>query len=312
MITIRPFQDDDAGIIVKFNENTDEDFLHQWGGGRFYTYPLTAAQIVQRIKNTENTRYFAVLLDDSVIGMVELDFIKWDEKICSVCRFIIGEEYRGKGYGVQVLSLLCNYAFNELNMEKIKLSVFDFNAGAYKCYIKAGFKVVGEAIRPNGWTAIEMEKTALSYRRATISDLEILTLARVEFFADIHKDMTEQEKLNIYEQNKIYFEETLIDNTFMAYLAFDGDLLVGTSGVNFYKTPPNPKNPTGKTAYISNMYTKPEYRGRGIAAKLFAMTAEEARKRGCGKVVLHATDMGRPIYEKYGFFIPNGAMEYYF
>ena len=60
------------------------------------------------------------------------------------------------------------------------------------------------------------------------------------------------------------------------------------------------------------MFTKPEYRGKGIATRLFEMTVAEAQKRGCGKVVLHATDMGRPIYEKFGFFVPNGAMEYYF
>jgi len=90
--------------------------------------------------------------------MVELDFIRWDEKTCTVCRFILGREYRNRGYGVNVLDLLCDYAFNELSMNKVKLSVFDFNAGAYKCYIKAGFKIAGVVVRPNAWKAIEMEK----------------------------------------------------------------------------------------------------------------------------------------------------------
>lgn len=157
-----------------------------------------------------------------------------------------------------------------------------------------------------------MEKSALLFREVTVGDLEQLTRIRVEFFADLHKDMTDTQKAEMYTCNKEYFEETLNDGTFTAYLAFDGDIIAATSGVNFYKTPPNPKNPTGKTAYISNMFTKPEYRGRGIATRLFAMTVAEAKRCGCGKVVLHATDMGRSIYEKYGFFVPNGAMEYYF
>ena len=152
----------------------------------------------------------------------------------------------------------------------------------------------------------------ITYRLATIDDLELLAQARVEFFADIHKDIADSQKAEIYNSNKAYFIETLGDDTFTAWFAFDGDALIATSGVNFYRTPPNPKNPTGKTAYISNMFTKSEYRGRGIATRLFALTVDEARKRGCGKVVLHATDMGRPVYEKYGFFVPDGAMEYYF
>ena len=86
----------------------------------------------------------------------------------------------------------------------------------------------------------------IACRMVTIADLELLTQARVEFFADIHKDMTDAQKAVIYACNKEYFEETLHDDTFTAYLAFDEDMLVATSGVNFYKTPPNPKNPTGK------------------------------------------------------------------
>ena len=311
MITIRPLTVDDAEIIVGFNENTSEDFFNQWGGGRFYKYPLTKEQIIERMQNTENTRYFAALLDGTVIGMAELDFINWDEKICFVCRFILGEEYRNKGYGVKFLNLLCNHAADELGMKKVKLGVFDFNAGAYKCYLKAGFKVIGEAVRPNGWKAIEMEYTPLLYRKATVTDIELLTTARVEFFGDIHKNLTDEEKIEIYDSNREYFEETLTDGRFIAFLAFDDDVLVGTSGVSFYRTPPNLRNKT-ETAYIANMFTKQEYRGRGIATKLFAMTLAEAKKRGCGKAVLHATDMGKPIYEKFGFFVPNGAMEYYF
>jgi len=157
-----------------------------------------------------------------------------------------------------------------------------------------------------------MEKDTLTYRVSDIGDIDLLANMRVKFFMDVHTDITDEQRTEIHASNMEYFKETLSDGTFAAYLAFDGDVLVATSGVNFYTTPPNPKNPTGKTAYISNMYTKSEYRGKGIATHLFEMTVAEAKKRGCGKVVLHATDMGRPIYEKFGFSIPKGAMEYYF
>ena len=157
MIAIRPMRTDDVDIIVNFHANTDETFFHQWGGGRFYTYPLTKKQIAKRMKNTRNTRFFAATLDDTVIGMAELDFTNWENKECAVCRFLIGEAYRSKGYGQEVLRLLCAHAFDELGMRKVKLTVFDFNASAYKCYLKAGFRVTSEEIRPNGWKAIKME-----------------------------------------------------------------------------------------------------------------------------------------------------------
>ena len=157
-----------------------------------------------------------------------------------------------------------------------------------------------------------MDINRLVFRKATADDLELLSRTRVEFIAVNHGDLSDAEKTNLYEANKIFFGETLRDGSFVAFLAFDGEKLAATSGVNFFVTPPHRKSLSGKTAYISNMYTKPEYRRMGIATRLFDMVAEEAKARGCGKMTLYATEMGRPIYEKYGFFAPDNAMDYYF
>ncbi|HAN20238.1 MAG: hypothetical protein A2Y15_05130 [Clostridiales bacterium GWF2_36_10] len=160
MISIRTLQDDDAEYIVKYNENTDENFLNQWGGGRFYTYPLTVEQIINRIKNKDNTRYFAILNDGLMIGAVELDFIDWDNKKCNVCRFLIEEKSRGHGYGTEALKLVTQYALDELHMKNVYLSVFDFNKNALRCYEKAGYKIISQEVRTNGWLAYKMEYIA--------------------------------------------------------------------------------------------------------------------------------------------------------
>jgi len=158
LIKIRQLQDKDAVNIVKYNEGKDENFFNQWGGGRFYTYPLTAEQVQSRIKNTQNTRYFAITKDDAMIGAAELDFIDWEAKKCSVCRFLLGEEYSNHGYGTEALNLLVDYAMNQLGMTKVTLSVFDFNKNAFRCYEKAGFVTTSISDRPNGWKAIHMER----------------------------------------------------------------------------------------------------------------------------------------------------------
>jgi GNAT superfamily N-acetyltransferase len=150
----------------------------------------------------------------------------------------------------------------------------------------------------------------LLYRLATVEDMDLLLHTRVDFFDDMLSGITESEKEDVITLNRPYLEEAIKDGGFTAYLAFDGDILVATSGMVIYRLPPSPRNRTGKVGYILNMYTKPEYRGKGIATHLFDLTVEEARERGCGKVSLHATAMGRPIYEKYGFTVPPNAMEY--
>lgn len=72
---------------------------------------------------------------------------------------------------------------------------------------------------------------------------------------------------------------------------------------------PTYHNPCGKKAYIMNMYTLPEYRRRGIAAKTLDMLVKDAWNKGIRAISLEATDMGRLLYEKYGFVKMNAEME---
>lgn len=95
----------------------------------------------------------------------------------------------------------------------------------------------------------------------------------------------------------------------MAYLVFDGNEFVGAGGISFFQVMPTFHNPTGKKAYIMNMYTKPEYRRKGIAYKTLDLLVAEAKQRGIHAISLEATDMGKPLYEKYGFTKMNDEME---
>ncbi len=58
-----------------------------------------------------------------------------------------------------------------------------------------------------------------------------------------------------------------------------------------------------------NMYTKPEYRRKGIAIKILDILVKESNNKGITAISLEATDKGRPLYEKYGFVKMNNEME---
>ena len=72
---------------------------------------------------------------------------------------------------------------------------------------------------------------------------------------------------------------------------------------------PTYHNPSGKKAYIMNMYTDPNYRRQGIAYKTLDMLVNVSKERGVKQISLEATDMGRPLYEKYGFIKMESEME---
>lgn len=57
------------------------------------------------------------------------------------------------------------------------------------------------------------------------------------------------------------------------------------------------------------MYTNPAYRRKGIAYKTLKLLVRDAKEKGVTAISLEATDMGKPLYEKFGFVKMNDEME---
>lgn len=140
----------------------------------------------------------------------------------------------------------------------------------------------------------------IDYRLATQKDIEALVRLRIDFLEEFQPDACEQ-KTECQKLLHEYFTSAIPRSEFVAWLAEDGGKIVGTSGLSFYSIAPSLKNLTGKIAYILNMYTIPSYRGKGIASALFERIVGEAKNRGYKKILLHATESGRPVYQKFGF-----------
>ena len=72
---------------------------------------------------------------------------------------------------------------------------------------------------------------------------------------------------------------------------------------------PTYHNQSGMKAYIMNMFTHPDYRRQGIAYRTLDTLIKDAKRMGITDISLEATDMGRPLYEKYGFIKMDNEME---
>lgn len=64
---------------------------------------------------------------------------------------------------------------------------------------------------------------------------------------------------------------------------------------------PAPANPVGGDVLISSVCTRPEHRGHGCGAAVFDAVLAWARTTGVGRVELHASAEGLPMYERRGF-----------
>lgn len=109
----------------------------------------------------------------------------------------------------------------------------------------------------------------------------------------------------------MYFQVHISDNSFISWIAEENGKIEAVSGISFYCVPPTYSNNSSEVAYIMNMYTNPGYRRKGIATKLLDLLVKEAEERKLTKVILNASDMGRHLYEKYGFKDGVDDMVYY-
>lgn len=150
----------------------------------------------------------------------------------------------------------------------------------------------------------------LLYKKATIEDIGILTKTRIEVLRAANQLSDDADMSEVEKQSYEYFSKALRDGSHTAYLVFDGKNFIGAGGVSYYRVMPTYHNPSGNKAYIMNMYTSPKYRRKGIAYKTLDLLVRDAKSRGVNVILLEATEMGRPLYEKYGFVKMNNEMEF--
>lgn len=87
--------------------------------------------IIRRGENDEGIGYVLILDRDQLNREAMLAITICDEKD------------RGKGMGMEAMTLLLEHAFVNLNLESVYLSVYAYNSRAKRLYERLGFKSVG-------------------------------------------------------------------------------------------------------------------------------------------------------------------------
>lgn len=140
-----------------------------------------------------------------------------------------------------------------------------------------------------------------TFRRAGIRDIRVLARFRVEFANLMYKHAWDAEARVLERNIRKYLKKALPEGNFMAWLAESGGKTLAVSGMVIWRIPPRYGALDGKQAYILNMYTIPEARGRGLCNRLLRELIGEAKKLRIKKISLHTSKDGEPIYRKAGF-----------
>lgn len=111
--------------------------------------------------------------------------------------------------------------------------------------------------------------------------------------------------------NRRYYRSHIADNTHLAFVADCDGEDAGCGALCLTDELPSPDNPTGRCAYLMNIYVREPFRGRGIAHRIVRRLVEEARKRECGKIYLETAVEGKSLYLSSGFGEMSDMMKHY-
>ncbi len=141
------------GVLVPITDEAEEEWYEQASRpGESYHFSIRT------------------LADDELIGNCGLIGIDHKNGGASLGLYIGEKEQWDKGFGTDATRLILRFAFNELNLHRVQLQVYEYNPRAVRVYEKVGF--VHEGVR----------RQAL-FREGQYHDVRLMAILRDEWRA---------------------------------------------------------------------------------------------------------------------------------
>lgn len=152
---------------------------------------------------------------------------------------------------------------------------------------------------------IEPMNSEYRIRRAMIEDAQVIARHRVAMFRDMG-DVNEDDVARLESASFVHMRQMMVEQRYLGWLAERQGEIVAGGGLIISQLLPRPGAiDGGAQALIVNVYCEPEHRRRGLARALMTAMLDWCKRDRIAKVVLHASQDGRPLYESLGFVQTN-------
>ena len=137
-----------------------------------------------------------------------------------------------------------------------------------------------------------------TYRRASEADVPALARLRRDMAAEEHPDEPEDPA---FEAAFAQFARGALRERWTAWVADDGGTIVATAWVHAVPKVPRPNRPARSLGYLTNVYTAPSARDRGVGSELLRHVDEWAEGEGLELLVVWPSERSVAFYERAGF-----------
>lgn len=137
--------------------------------------------------------------------------------------------------------------------------------------------------------------------KASIEDLDSLVYWRMEVLKDVFSISPKNDMSELERYNREYYKHEIPLEGHIACFVLSDRKKIGCGGICIYDELPSPDNPSGKCAYLMNIYVRPEFRHNGVGRSIIYWLIEQAQKKEITKIYLETSTNGRNMYQNIGF-----------
>ncbi|MEK4518954.1 GNAT family protein [Paenibacillus sp. FSL H8-0122] len=143
-VYLRTLNGEDAGLYYEMFHGAE---VRRLTGTKNHVTKEQIEQYIAHKSGDDSTVLLLIALkeNDEVIGDIAIQDIDGDNRNANLRIAIGDEQHQGQGYGREALLLMLDYGFGILNLHRIELEVYSYNARAAHVYESIGF--VQEGVR---------------------------------------------------------------------------------------------------------------------------------------------------------------------
>ena len=148
-------------------------------------------------------------------------------------------------------------------------------------------------------------------RQAVAADIPLIAHHRAAMFRDMGTLASDQEEV-LRAATTSYLRDALETGEYLGWMAeaTETSSVIGGAGAQIRSIIPRLRPGSeeiefGPEALVVNVYVEPPWRRRGVADAVMRAVLDGLAGRGIRRIVLHASDDGRRLYERLGFVATN-------
>lgn len=267
--------------------------------------------------NRGNAVRCAIIEDDSddILGLVSLVSINYMNQSAEFHIMIGDTQNQGRGLGTFAVNSMLNHAFNNMNLQRVELSVLEDNTRAKHLYEKCGFVYEGK-------------KRKAKYKNGQFVDMLMYSILKSEFLGGgVTPNLPTWTLLQATESSEIDATIRFCDGAFIAPVAQRAiypNLMekIHQKGKFIFAYDSNPlgycafyaNDTERRTAYISLIAVLPEYQKMHIGTELLKKSFEMMRTYGMEHCMLEVRKNNKnaiQFYKKNQFVVEEERLESY-